>query len=598
MPKPAARANHDDLEPTSAMEGRIFWSLRSNILRAIVSEAMHTARLRTTVLVILSAVFWVGLFWLFTEGFQFLRISLTQPSMRSQVVHAIFNTFFFTLTFMISVSAAIVLYGSLFRSQETAMLLTYPVRPERIVLYKYQETVIISCWGFVLLGTPLLIAYGIVNSAPWLYYVLLVPFMLTFVMIPSSLGALACLAVSYAMPELRRKAMFIAGAITLLLIGWLLWQAYGAASQHRLTPAWVRDMLTRLRFTEHYLFPSWWLSTGLLEAAQPASESSATSAKESLGFLCMLTSSALLLQVIVNGVAKRVFRVSYSRLQGLLPSQRAAKPVFLDRWLEQFLFGFSPLARSLMMKDIRLFRRDPILWAQFLIFLGLLSLYVGSLQRFEDFAANFTPWLTVMGFMNVGVIALIYSTFATRFILPMISLEGRAFWVLGTAPIRREMVITSKFMLSATVSIPPCVILILVSDFMLPVATKFPLLVVVHVTVISVLCIALSALAVGNGARFPNLRENSPSRIASGFGGTLNLVESGLLIIVFLFMAGVPGFYWAQAQDWAPLAKQTTFSLGSTNSVLLGLGMGCSLALLSSYSALRMGQRAFRDLEA
>jgi hypothetical protein len=110
----------------------------------MLREAFSTARLRTTVLTVLMGLFWVALFLLFSEGFEFLREGLTGPAMRQQIVHAIFNTFFFTLTFMIAMSSAIVLYGGLFRSFETSMLLILPVRPERIVLYKYQEAVLVN----------------------------------------------------------------------------------------------------------------------------------------------------------------------------------------------------------------------------------------------------------------------------------------------------------------------------------------------------------------------------------------------------------------------------------------------------------------------
>ncbi len=36
-----------------------------------------------------------------------------------------------------------------------------------------------------------------------------------------------------------------------------------------LTIAWFQDVLARLQFSEQRLLPSWWLSTGLLEAAHP-----------------------------------------------------------------------------------------------------------------------------------------------------------------------------------------------------------------------------------------------------------------------------------------------------------------------------------------
>lgn len=598
VPTGTRRAVSSPSPPSASAEGRLFWALRGQIFRSILREAYTTARLRTAVLTVLMGLFWVALFLLFSEGFQFLRGTLVQTSMRTQIVHAVFNTFFFTLTFMIAMSSAIVLYGGLYRSFESAMLLTLPVRPERIVLYKYQEAVIVSCWGFVLLGTPLLIAYGVVNGAPWLYYVVIVPYMLSFVMIPSSLGAIACLLISHAMPQLRKRAIYLGGALLVGLIAWLLWEFVRAASQDMLTPAWLRDMLSRLHFTEHRWLPSWWLSSGLLEAAHPVEDAEFTWLPDSLMFLAVLASNALVLQAVLGALASRVFRPSFSRLQGLMPAQRPARPILLDRVLLWLFTPFSRLMRSLMIKDIRLFRRDPVLWAQFVIFFGLLALYVVSLQRLE-YASTLARWITVMTFMNVAVIALIYATFATRFILPLISLEGRAFWVLGTAPIRRESIITGKFLLASSASVPPCALLIVASDFMLQVAQRMPLLVAVHLLAIISLCIALSALAVGNGARFPNLRENSPSRIAAGFGGTLNLVESSILIIVVVLTVGIPGYWWADRREGGGIGLSPPFAgLSSTWALLGGVAVTVLACLVSALLAMRMGRRAFRDLQA
>ena len=48
---------------------------------------------------------------------------------------------------------------------------------------------------------------------------------------------------------------------------------------------------------------------------------------------------------------------------------------------------------------------------------------------------------------------------------------------------------------------------------------------------VAILCLGLSGISVGLGARLPNLKEDDPSKIAAGFGGTLNLLVS----LVFIF---------------------------------------------------------------
>src|SRR5690606_6856644 len=120
------------------------------------------------------------LFVLFAEGFIFLRSALDNGALRAQTVQAIYNVFFLALSVMLTMSSAIITYSNLFRGEEIAFLLTLPARAERIVLHKFQEGVLFSCWGFLLLGTPMLIAYGVTAGAPWYYYVMILPFMLSF----------------------------------------------------------------------------------------------------------------------------------------------------------------------------------------------------------------------------------------------------------------------------------------------------------------------------------------------------------------------------------------------------------------------------------
>ncbi len=55
---------------------------------------------------------------------------------------------------------------ALFHSREGAFLLSTPATTDRIFAYKFAEAVAISSWGFFLLGSPLMAAYGITIKAP------------------------------------------------------------------------------------------------------------------------------------------------------------------------------------------------------------------------------------------------------------------------------------------------------------------------------------------------------------------------------------------------------------------------------------------------
>ena len=74
-----------------------------------------------------------------------------------------------------------------------------------------------------------------------------------------------------------------------------------------LTPTWFQEMLGRLQFTEQRLLPSWWLSSGLLEAARDAWS-------ESLMFLALMFSNALFFRQLALFTAGRIYRKAYSSL--------------------------------------------------------------------------------------------------------------------------------------------------------------------------------------------------------------------------------------------------------------------------------------------
>ena len=181
--------------PTESLEARHYWRLRCALIRSIAIQALHKQRLRTALITFLTVVFWTVMYFLFRDGFELIWDMVSHEGTRVQIAHAVFNVFFLALSVMLMVSAGIIIYSALYRGPEAQFLLTLPTRVRRIVLYKFQETVFVACWGFFLLGSPLLLSYGQVAGAPWYYYVMLPIFMVAFVSIPCGLGAVFCLVI-------------------------------------------------------------------------------------------------------------------------------------------------------------------------------------------------------------------------------------------------------------------------------------------------------------------------------------------------------------------------------------------------------------------
>ncbi|MGQ9576260.1 MAG: putative ABC transporter permease subunit [Thermoguttaceae bacterium] len=571
-------------------EARAFWRMRWRLMRTLVLQAFCRAWFRLSMIGVLSLILWGGLFWLFCDAFQFLKTAIPSPDLHDETVQIIFGTFFVTLMVMLVFSAAIILYGSLFRARDTAFLLTLPIRPERVFLTKFQDAVVMSSWAFLLLASPMLVAYGLVGEAPWYYFAMLLPFLIAFSYVPAAIGALACLAVVRWAP---RGRWYLLGGLGLVAAGvglWGLWSMATAPESDLLTPGWFQDVLERLRITEHRLLPSWWLSAGLFQTAQRKLD-------ESVMFLALMISNALFFRQLAIWTASGIYRSAYSRLASRPTGRKRTRTAWIDRAAAGLTGFLSPHVRLLIVKDLRLFRRDPVQWSQLLIFIGLLTFYFLNVRKF-NYDTYYGNWVNLVSFLNVSVVGLLLSTFTTRFIFPMISLEGRRFWCLGLLPIRRATILWSKFAFAVGASILPSGLLIFLSDVMLQV---HPLIMASHQLTCLILCLGLSGIAVGLGARIPNLREQSPARIAAGFGGTLNLVLSTLYILAVVLLTAVPSHFYLGGS--APrVALQLVTSVPAFEAwvrfwLIAGTAASLLLGVVATVVPMWIGLRAFRRVE-
>ena len=98
------------------------------------------------------------------------------------------------------------------------------------------------------------------------------------------------------------------------------------------------------------------------------------------------------------------------------------------------------------------------------------------------------------------------------------------------------------------------------------------------------LCLGLSGISVGLGARLPNLRETDPSKIAAGFGGTLNLLVSLVFIFAIVTALAVPCHLYFLGQEnpdtsrlrscntgfrfWLTVAISVSLAIGAIGTIL------------------------------
>jgi len=318
-------------------------------------------------------------------------------------------------------------------------------------------------------------------------------------------------------------------------------------------------------------------------------------------FLAVLFSNALVVHLLMITVARRWFRSSYANLVASPGRRRASRLSALDWVAQHATFMFPQKLRLVLVKDFRTFRRDPVQWSQFVVFFGLLALYFANVRRF-GYNFHHAAWAHMISFLNLIVVGLILSAFTTRFIFPAISLEGQRFWILAILPVRRATILWAKFVFAAIGSTLACCPLILTSDIMLRVSTPVLL---GHQVLCILLCLGLSGIAVGLGARLPNLKESSPARIAAGFGGTLNLVLSTIYIVLLLVFGSIPAHVHQLARDTSSsggfdrlLSQGFWAALGSGWAIGIGWALTLCLAAVAIGLPMYLGNRYFRQMDA
>lgn len=493
---------------------------RAAQLRNTLDQQLREAPVRAFVVLVLLLVIWAGLDWLLTQILrQVGRYELVALVAKQQI----FVHFFLVLAVMLAFSNAILAFGTLFGRGEAGHLLSLPVTTRHVVCLKWLEGMLLSSWSFLLLGVPLMLAVAGSTDVEWYYYPLFAGHFLGFVLIPATLGVLVAWAVAMWAPRQPLVVAFWAAALVAIVAGVWGWSLVRGTE---FTEDWLPRFYRRLSLAQQPWLPSTWTAKGVFAAIERRADVSL------LYLATVLANGAFFAWATVN-LLGATWATAFSRAQQGRSEGRIREGWF-TRGLCALLFPYlSREWRVLMLKDVRSFARDPMQWTQMVIMIGLLVIYAANLKRLPLDIGS--PGMrAVVAFLNLTTVSLILATFTSRFIFPLLSLESQQLWLLGLLPVRRAHVLLVKFAFSLTITGLSGLLVMGLAVRALELPANWAQL---QLGVCLAVCIGLSGLAVGLGARFPVLGQRNPARIASGFGGTLNLIAS--MLFVGLEMAGL-----------------------------------------------------------
>lgn len=465
---------------------------------------------------------------LVSRGLDFVnQLPLLGPLLTERLIYVLFFFFFC----MLVVSNAAITGMGLFKRKETGWLLSLPLPYKSLVLWKTLEGMVIASWGLVLMSAPILMAIGRVYHSPASFYVATVPAMLCLVAVASNFSSWMLLAlIRWLRREWLAPLLWIVAAVLLIsaVRSWPQQAEPGAVAD---VTSDIGRILSHTDAFTHPLLPSTWVAEAVIASGRGL-------VGQAWFFNLTLLSHALLSLVITLFLAGRLFYPAWTRsLQPGMSKTKADPALYADgppwwHWLP-----VDRIARTLILKDVRTFAREPAQWGQTTLIFGLLFLYTFNLRRIVfDYQDVF--WNVVTGYLNLLVCSLSLSTLTTRFIFPQVSSEGQRLWLLGLSPVPLTRLLSTKLHLTVAITGTLTTVLTLISCFTLSMSLERT---VFFVVCILLLTVGLNSLALGLGALFPDFRESNPAKIVSSFGGTLCLILSFVYIVACVSVALIPG---------------------------------------------------------
>ncbi len=553
------------LNPSSLATGNWLLLLIPRFLTARngLRQMNRGGQIRTLVLATLMVLFWCGIFWFFYRTLDYFRtIPDLGPILSQKLLSMVFLTFFAILLF----SNVITSLSTFFLSRDLLLLIPAPVSPAHLFAAKFVETVVDSSWMVLLFSVPAFVAYGAVHGGGPVYCLMTLLTLIPFFIIPAALGVIATLVLAYILPAQRGKDMLLVFSTLFLSLLYLLFRLL--QPEKLVNPEAFSDFLSFLaamRTPSSPFLPSTWATEALLPFL-------GLKEGDALFFYLLLLSTALFLLVAGSALANILYPLGWSK------AQEGQRRRGLRRWWDTAVQGmamvFPASLRVIVVKDLKTFFRDTGQWSQLFMLLALIVIYVYNFSVLPiDGSAMRTLYLqNIISFFNLALAGFVIAAIAVRFVFPAVSLEGKTFWVLKSAPVPLRRLWWSKFWVGLLPLLFLGELLVSVTNYFLSVST---FMMVLSAITLFFTTFGIVALGMAVGVAYPNFTAEHSAKIAASFGGVLYMVLCVFFIGMVTLLEAWPVYVIMMSKlQHLPLSVAQWSSMISSFSLALVLALG------------------------
>lgn len=481
-----------------------------------------------------------------------------------------------TLTSGVTFSATTAAIQTLYLSDDLNFLLAQPIATRRVFGLKVFETFLNTALVPTFLTLPLILTVAAYFHAPaWAYPLMLGTVLLSFAA-PVGLGALLAVLLMRVAPVGRVRE--VSTALGVLISAGLVYAIRALRPevlvQRMQDPERFEELLRNFAAPTSPLLPPAWAAQVLWQAAHGALSAS----------LLPLAGLTAALLVGATLLATRAYQEGWARA---LDSSRPNLDPTPKRagWAERRLRRLGP-GGVLASKDSRVTFRDPTQWSQLLVVAALAGVYLISVKAVPIPVPQFRG---ILGYIQLAFQGFIIAGVAVRLAFPAVSTEGRAYWLLRTAPVSPRQIVLSKFWGALPVTLVLGLVMGLASARALDLG---PVLLLLSALVSVSNALVITALGVGLGAAAPRFDADNPAEIGVSAGGLAFMGLSLAYSVLCLLLLARPAAGSVLRPDLFPGLSALSTAEGLLG--LLGLGLATTLG---TWLSLRLGWQRLDALD-
>lgn len=475
------------------------WPLRLALARLRPHNAANT--LRTIVVIAAFAAFLYGDFVLFKRLFAAVaNVEKETPLFALGLLRNLLGLVFLVASVVLFSSGMTSAIGSFFTDLDLDIYHSGPRSKLRIAVARLLKTLAQSATVVFFFLLPLFLAFALQYQKPPGFYAMVLINLALMLAIPVTLASLVILVLVRWFP-VRRVHQIVASLAVLILTFVVI--AFRMSRPERLFAQITTDDVARVLQAIELPSMSIYPSTAL---AQLMTRDVAFAISPRIAITAGILFALFLL------VARSSYFVAFVRARESM-APVAIGSASATHLLDRLVTRASPPLRAMVGKEVRTIGRDVAQWSQLFLMAALLFIYLYNVRMLP---LGGDARATIVAYANLGMAGFVIAAICLRFAYPSVSAEGKAFWLVRTAPVSYRQFLIVKVLVYAAPLTLLALCLTAFANLMLGANA-----VVWAFTMIgaSMLAFTLVSLGVGMGALAPNFNAENPLQVGLSLGG-------------------------------------------------------------------------------